>query len=183
MGAKEILAYRDQEVMSAKQFFELWLAEYPKDQPHDVAQILSELVATERSCIHIPNTNPKTDWLRDDVAETRNDLKRRTLASLRQMAEDRGGIDAVPTVTLRREGLVKALAKLEIPGPRFLYPPAPSSPFEAALTQRVDHTPPPAAQAEPLLYSHSEDFSTMNWYGHKVSFSPKQACHRGRSAN
>jgi hypothetical protein len=194
MGAKEILAYRDRAVMSAKQFIELWLEEYPSDQPYHVALILAELLETERGCVNIPNKNSKFDYLNDDVAAARNELKRTALAGLSRMADERGGIDAIPTVSLNRDGLVKALAKLRISGPRFLYPPTSGEVAEqpdrnggsaAQVTAArggedvalaYSHTAHPrAAELASGLCSHSEDFRTAVWYGEKLDFAGRQA--------
>lgn len=178
MGAKEILAYRNLAVMSARRFIELSLKEYPKDDLQDAALILAILVETERGCIHIPNTNPKLDHLDDDTAEVRNELQRTTVASLRLMAAEHRGIEAMPMVSLSLEGLVAAFAKINLAGPRFLYPPDPSAPAEQPDTQRAAVRPPAAVrldEEEPLPYSHSEDFSMVRWYGQQFSFSPKQA--------
>ena len=194
MGAKEILAYRDRAVMSAKQFIEFWLEEYPKDQPYQVALILAELIEAERGCINIPNRKSKFDYLNDYVAEARNELKRTTLAGLRRMADDRGGIDAIPTVSLSRDDLVKALAKLKFSGPRFLYPPTSAEASEQPVRNGgsaahvtaarggeevalgYDHTAHPrTAELASGLCGHSEDFRTAVWYGESFRFSGRQA--------
>ena len=178
MGAKEILAYRDQVVMSAKHFIELWLEEYPKDDPHDAALILAELVKAYRNCIHIPNKNPKFDYLNDDIAAARNKIQSTTIAGLRAMAAERKGVDTTPTVSLNRDALAEAFQRIEIPGPRFLYPPSPAGipPITAGLRQNAAPTADPrAAQLASGLCTHSEDFRTVLWYGEGFDFSGRQA--------
>lgn len=178
MGAKEILAYRDQAVMSAKQFIELWLEEYPKDDPHDAALILAELVKAHRGCIHIPNRSHKFDYVNDDVAAARNKLQGMTIADLRMMAAEHRAVDTAPMVSLSREALVKAFEKIEIPGPRFLYPPSPAGVpvLTAGFSQPAAPTVPPrASELASGLCSHSEDFRTAVWYGESFRFSGRQA--------
>ena len=128
MGAKEILAYRSREVMTARQFVGLWLEEHPDDDPHDAALVLAEVVEAETFCIYIPNSDPKLDVWDTDTGAARRKLQGETAAALRRMVAERRDLVAAPSVSLSREGLVKAFAAIEIPGPRFLYPPAPSSP-------------------------------------------------------
>jgi hypothetical protein len=167
MGVREMLAYGKQAVMSVRQFIELCIKESPADAPYEVADLLAQLIAAERSTIEIPGKTAKFDWLRDDIAESRNKLRQKTIADLHAMTGASSGIESAPDTLLNREGLLTAFAKLGYETPRFLRPPA------------VWDQPAPASAIAPAVHEpdcqHSDDFSSVRWFGAEYCFTPTQA--------
>jgi len=178
MGVNQVLAYRAREFMSAKAFVEFWLQEEPDADPYGVVQLLSQLVEAERTCIHRADFTRVHDFWNEKQGAIRNQLRKDALARFAEILASRNGIDELESVPLARDALVVAFEKINIRGPRFLYPPSPTDHPEQPSLKAATESQASKSAADGAYrrnYDHSEDFSWMRWWGVEYTFSPKQA--------
>lgn len=178
MGIREVQAYRAREYMTAREFIGFWLEEEPGADPFEVVSLLADLIDAERTCVHRRDFHPIDDFWLDEQAAARNELKDKALALFKSILADRNGIEETESIPLSRDALAKAFGKLEIPGPRFLYPPSPTGvpippPGPSHVAPATVH--PRASELASGLCRHSEDFRTAVWYGESFRFSGRQA--------
>lgn len=178
MGIREVLAYRAREFMTAREYIGFWLAEEPGADPYEVVALLADLIEAERTCVHRRDFHPIDDFWDEDQAAARNELRDKALALFKSILATRSGLEETESVPLSRDALVKAFETLDLPGPRFLYPPSPTeasipSPGPAHIAPAIVH--PRASELASGQCQHSEDFRTAVWYGEKFKFSARQA--------
>ncbi len=165
MGAKEILAYRNRETMTAREFLGFWLAEFPADALHEAALVLAEIVQADRACVRIGDSDPAIDVWDDDMFAQRVGQQQRLVAALRRIARERGTIDQVPEETLSRDALAGASETVSIPVARFLLPPRFETPSDATADRK-------SLKAADCYFT--EGFRTVAWYGVSYVFSLQQ---------
>jgi hypothetical protein len=178
MGVNQVLGYRAREFMTAKAFVEFWLEEEPGADPYDVVQLLAQLVEAERTCIHRPDFNRLHDFWNEKQGAIRNKLRKDALALLPAIVAKRNGIDELESVPLARDALVIAFEKINIRGPRFLYPPSPTDDARQSSPKTATDSQPSnlaGHDAGDRKYEYPEDFSWIRWWGVQYTFSPKQA--------